>query len=153
MAVNIGAMLLVFIALVALSNGFIGWVGSIFNIQNLTLEGILGYVFAPIAFAIGVPWSEALQAGGYIGQKVILNEFVAYSFFGPEIESLSPKTVIVISFALCGFANISSIGILLGGLGGIAPNRRSEIAKLGFRAILAGMLASLLSAAVAGMLM
>ncbi|NBI28513.1 NupC/NupG family nucleoside CNT transporter [Chengkuizengella marina] len=152
LALNIGAMLLAFIALIALFNGFLGWIGGIFNFQNLTLEGILGYVFSPIAFAIGVPWEEAVQAGGYIGQKLVLNEFVAYSFFGPEIDTLSPKTGIIISFALCGFANISSIGILLGGLGGLAPNRRGEIAKLGFKAVLAGMLASLLSASIAGML-
>ncbi|MDP5274980.1 NupC/NupG family nucleoside CNT transporter [Chengkuizengella axinellae] len=152
LALNVGAMLLAFIALIALFNGFLGWIGSWFNFENLTLEGILGYVFAPIAFAIGVPWEEAVQAGGYIGQKLVLNEFVAYSFFGPEIDTLTPKTAMIISFALCGFANISSIGILLGGLGGMAPSRRGDIAKLGFKAVMAGMLASLLSASIAGML-
>ncbi|MBW9235025.1 NupC/NupG family nucleoside CNT transporter, partial [Leptospira santarosai] len=94
---------------------------------------ILGYVFSPLAFAIGVPWAEAVTAGSYIGQKFVLNEFVAYSAFAPEIANLSPKTVIVVSFALCGFANLSSMAILLGGLGALAPNRRSDIAKLDLR--------------------
>ncbi|MED3550673.1 NupC/NupG family nucleoside CNT transporter [Cytobacillus praedii] len=151
LALNIGAMLLAFIALVALINGIIGAVGGLFGIEHLTLEMILGYAFSPIAFAIGVPWNEAVQAGGYIGQKLVLNEFVAYSSFAPEISNLSPKSVIVISFALCGFANISSMAILLGGLGNLAPERRSDIAKLGIKAVIAGALASLLSAAIAGM--
>jgi CNT family concentrative nucleoside transporter len=152
LALNIGAMLLAFIALVALINGIIGFAGGLFGFENLTLETILGFVFAPLAFAVGVPWTEAVQAGGYIGQKLVLNEFVAYSAFAPEISSLSPKTVAVVSFALCGFANISSMAILLGGLGNLAPDRRNDIAKLGIRSVIAGALASLLSAAIAGML-
>ncbi|KAF0816519.1 MULTISPECIES: NupC/NupG family nucleoside CNT transporter [unclassified Cytobacillus] len=152
LALNIGAMLLAFIALVALINGLLGWVGGLFGLEGLTLEIILGYVFSPLAFAIGVPWSEAVQAGNYIGQKLILNEFVAYSAFAPDIPTLSDKTVAIISFALCGFANISSLGILLGGLGGLAPNRRQDIARLGLKAVAAGALASLLSASIAGML-
>jgi concentrative nucleoside transporter, CNT family len=153
LALNIGAMLLAFIALVAMINGLIGFVGGRFGVDNLSLEMILGYVFSPIAFAVGVPWSEAVQAGGYIGQKLVLNEFVAYSSFAPEIGNLSEKTSAIISFALCGFANISSMAILLGGLGNLAPDRRSDIAKLGFKAVVAGALASLLSAAIAGMLL
>ncbi|WP_085992943.1 NupC/NupG family nucleoside CNT transporter [Oceanobacillus senegalensis] len=145
LALNVGAMLLAFIALIALINGVLGIFGGI------TLEQILGYVFAPIAFAVGVPWEEAIQAGSYIGQKLVLNEFVAYASFAPEIEVLSEKTVLVVSFALCGFANLSSMAILLGGLGGLAPSRRSDIARLGLKAVAAGMLASLLSASVAGM--
>ncbi len=152
LALNIGAMLLAFIALVALINGLLGWVGGLFGFGGLTLETILGYIFSPLAFAIGVPWEEALQAGNFIGQKLILNEFVAYSSFAPEIPNLSDKTVAIISFALCGFANISSLGILLGGLGGLAPNRRPDIARLGLKAVAAGALASMLSAAIAGML-
>lgn len=152
LALNIGAMPLAFIALVALINGLLGWVGGLFGLEGLTLEIILGYVFSPLAFAIGVPWSEAVQAGNYIGQKLILNEFVAYSAFAPDIPTLSDKTVAIISFALCGFANISSLGILLGGLGGLAPNRRQDIARLGLKAVAAGALASLLSASIAGML-
>lgn len=151
LALNIGAMLLAFIALIALINGLLSGIGNLFNYDGLTLEKILGFLFAPIAFAIGVPWSEAVTAGGFIGQKLILNEFVAYSSFAPQIPDLSVKTVAVISFALCGFANISSMGILLGGLGSLAPNRRSDIARMGLKAVLAGMLASLLSASIAGM--
>lgn len=151
LAVNVGAMLLAFIALIALINGILGGIGGWFGAEGLSLEGILGFIFAPLAFAIGVPWEEAVQAGSYIGQKLVLNEFVAYSSFAPEIGNLSPKTVIVVSFALCGFANLSSMAILLGGLGAMAPNRRSDIAKLGLRAVAAGMLASLLSASIAGM--
>ncbi|MDL4841218.1 NupC/NupG family nucleoside CNT transporter [Aquibacillus rhizosphaerae] len=145
LALNVGAMLLAFIALIALINGILGIFGG------LTLEGILGYIFAPIAFAVGVPWSEAVIAGSFIGQKLVLNEFVAYAAFAPEMANLSDKTNLVVSFALCGFANLSSMAILLGGLGELAPNRRGDIARLGLRAVAAGMLASLLSAAIAGM--
>ncbi|MFB1050204.1 NupC/NupG family nucleoside CNT transporter [Paraliobacillus sp. JSM ZJ581] len=145
LALNVGAMLLAFIALIALINGILGAFGG------LTLEGILGYMFSPVAFAIGVPWSEAVTAGSFIGQKLVLNEFVAYSSFASEMNTLSDKTNLIISFALCGFANLSSMAILLGGLGGLAPSRRKDIATLGLRAVAAGMLASLLSAAIAGM--
>ena len=145
LAVNVAAMLLAFISLIALVNGILGIFGGI------TLEQILGYVFSPLAFAVGVPWSEAVQAGSYIGQKLVLNEFVAYASFAPEIGVLTEKTTLVVSFALCGFANLSSMAILLGGLGGLAPSRRADIARMGLKAILAGALASLLSAAVAGM--
>ncbi|MBU9673286.1 NupC/NupG family nucleoside CNT transporter [Planococcus sp. CP5-4] len=151
LALNVGAMLLAFIALIALLNGVLGGIGGYFGAENITIQGILGYIFAPLAFAIGVPWEEAVQAGSFIGQKLVLNEFVAYTAFAPEIANLSPKTVIIVSFALCGFANFSSLAILLGGLGAMAPSRRPEIARLGMRAIAAGMLASLLSAAIAGM--
>ena len=152
LALNIGAMLLAFIALVALVNGILGLIGGLFGFGDLTLQVILGYLFSPLAFVIGVPWDEAVIAGNFIGQKIILNEFVAYSSFGPEIPNLTEKTVAIISFALCGFANISSLGILLGGLGKMAPNRRPDIAKMGIRSIIAGALASCLSAAIAGML-
>lgn len=151
LALNVGAMLLAFIALIALLNGILGFAGSILGFEHLTLEGILGFLFAPLAFVIGVPWEEAMQAGSFIGQKLVLNEFVAYTSFAPEIPDLSPKTVIVVSFALCGFANLSSLAILLGGLGGLAPDRRPDIARLGMRAVAGGALASLLSAAIAGM--
>jgi CNT family concentrative nucleoside transporter len=152
LALNVGAMLLAFIALIALMNGILGGIGSWFGFHSLSLEMILGWVFAPIAFIIGVPWTEAFQAGSYIGQKIVLNEFVAYAAFAPEMGNLTAKTNIVISFALCGFANLGSLAILLGGLGNLAPNRRSDIARLGIRSVCAGALASLLSAAVAGML-
>ena len=151
LAVNVGAMLLCFIALIALLNGILGGVMGWFGVDNVTLEGILGYVFAPLAFLIGVPWDEAVRAGSFIGQKLILNEFVAYSNFGPVIGEFSDKTAIIISFALCGFANLSSMGILIGGLGGMAPEKRSMISKLAVKSVVAGTLASLLSAAIAGM--
>ncbi|MGM0826918.1 MAG: NupC/NupG family nucleoside CNT transporter [Bacillota bacterium] len=151
LALNIGAMLLAFIALVAMINGLLGLVGGWFGMDTLSLELILGYAFAPLAFAIGVPWSEAVIAGNFIGQKLVINEFVAYSAFAPEIGNLSDKAVAIISFALCGFANLSSLGILLGGLGNLAPDRRGDIARLGLKAVIAGALASLLSAAIAGM--
>ncbi|TWI57841.1 NupC/NupG family nucleoside CNT transporter [Halalkalibacter nanhaiisediminis] len=152
LALNIGAMLIAFVALIALINGIFSFVGGFFGYEQLSLELILGFVFAPLAFLIGVPWNEAVMAGGFIGQKLVVNEFVAYLSFAPQIEELSEKAVIVISFALCGFANLSSLGILLGGLGNLAPERRSDIARLGLRAVAAGMLASLLSAAIAGMM-
>lgn len=151
LALNVGAMLLAFIALIALLNGMLGGIGGWFGAENLTIQSILGVIFSPLAFAIGVPWEEAVRAGSFIGQKLVLNEFVAYTAFAPEIAELSPKTVIVVSFALCGFANLSSLAILLGGLGAMAPSRRPDIARLGIRAVAAGMLASLLSAAIAGM--
>lgn len=151
LALNVGAMLLAFIALIALLNGMLGGISGWFGFEGLTIQAILGVIFAPLAWAIGVPWAEAVQAGSFIGQKLVLNEFVAYTAFAPEIADLSPKTVIVVSFALCGFANLSSLAILLGGLGAMAPSRRPDIARLGIRAVAAGMLASLLSAAIAGM--
>ncbi|WP_413375058.1 NupC/NupG family nucleoside CNT transporter [Alkalihalobacillus sp. 1P02AB] len=153
LALNVGAMLLAFIALIALMNGILSGIGGWFGFESLSLELILGYVFAPIAFAVGVPWNDVLQAGSFIGQKIVLNEFVAYAAFAPEMANLSAKTNIVVSFALCGFANLGSLAILIGGLGGLAPNRRKEIANFGIRAVIAGSLASLLSAAIAGMLL
>jgi concentrative nucleoside transporter, CNT family len=152
LVLNIAGMILAFVALMALVNGVIGGVGNLFGL-HLTLEGILGYLFAPIAFLIGVPLDEAVQAGSFIGQKMALNEFVAFTNLGPVIESMSPKTAMVTTFALCGFANFSVIAILLGGLGVMAPKRRSEIASLGIKALIAATLANLLSAAIAGMMM
>lgn len=152
LVINIGALLLAFIALIALTNGILGAIGRWFGMENLSLEMVLGAIFSPVAFLIGVPWSEAVTAGNFIGQKIVLNEFVAYSNFAPQMDTLSPKTVAIVTFALCGFANLGSIAIQIGGLGGMAPHRRSEIAQYGLRAMLAGTLASLLSASIAGML-
>lgn len=153
LALNVGAMLLAFIALIALLNGILGFVGGWFGFDQLSIELILSYIFAPLAFVIGVPWEEALQAGSFIGQKLVINEFVAYSNFAPIIDTLSEKAVVIISFALCGFANLSSLGILLGGLGKLAPSRRPDIARMGVKSIIAGALASCLSAAIAGMIL
>jgi concentrative nucleoside transporter, CNT family len=125
--------------------------GDLVGLQDLTFQKLLGYVFAPVAFVIGVPWSEAVTAGSFLREKLILNEFVAFTDFGPRVEELSDKTVAVVTFALCGFANFGSFAILLGGLAQIAPRRRGTVARLGVRAVLAGTLANLLNAAVAGM--
>jgi concentrative nucleoside transporter, CNT family len=151
-AVGVGALLLAFISLIFFLNTIIGAIGGIFGAESLTLEQILGYLFFPLALLIGVPWEEALQAASFIGQKFVLNEFVAYTSFAPEIANLSPKSVAMISFALCGFANLAAMAMLIGGLGGMAPSRRQDIAELGFRAIIAATLANLLSATIAGML-
>lgn len=152
-AVSVGAMLIAFISLIYLINLITGAIGGVFGLESLTLEQILGYLFSPLAFLIGIPWEEALQAGSFIGQKFVLNEFVAYTSFAPEIANLSPKAVVMISFALCGFANLSALAMLIGGLGGMAPSRRNDIAEMGLRAIIGGTLANLMSAAIAGMLL
>ncbi|EMD0831910.1 NupC/NupG family nucleoside CNT transporter [Morganella morganii] len=161
LALNVGAMLLAFIALIALINGILSGVGGWFDYPQLSLELLLGWIFSPIAFLIGVPWSEAMTAGSFIGQKVVVNEFVAYMNFGeylkPDaqviaagLQPLSDHTKAIISFALCGFANLSSVAILLGGLGGMAPNRRKDVARLGMKAVMAGTLSNLMSATIAG---
>ncbi|MFC4700374.1 NupC/NupG family nucleoside CNT transporter [Glaciecola siphonariae] len=150
LAVNVGAMLLAFIALIAMLNGILGALGGYVGLEDLTIELILGYIFQPVAWLIGVPWNEAQLAGSFIGQKVVVNEFVAYSNFVTYIDQLSPQTQAIVTFALCGFANLSSIAILMGGIGAIAPNRRKDIARLGLKAVLAATLANLMSAALAG---
>ena len=151
LAVNVGAMLLAFIALIALLNTLLGGSASLLGFEGITIEWLLGYLFAPIAFIIGVPSSEMLQAGSFIGQKIVVNEFFAYVNFVEIKDSLSVPTQAIITFALCGFANLSSIAILLGGIGSMAPNRRSDIAKLGLKAMIAATLANLMSAAIAGL--
>lgn len=156
LALIIGAMLIAFIGLIALVNGILGGIGGVFGMPELTLEFILGYIFSPLAFLIGVPWEEAMVAGSFIGQKLIINEFVAYLNFAPYLADtadlvLSDKTKAIISFALCGFANLASVAILLGGLGTIAPKRRHFIASMGLRAVAAGSLSNLMSATIAGL--
>jgi concentrative nucleoside transporter, CNT family len=152
LAATIGAMLLAFISLIALLNLVLGGIGGWFGADDLSIEQVLGWVFAPVMSVIGVPWEEAVQSGSFVGQKVVVNEFVAFSNLSPVLDELSPKTAAITTFALTGFANIGSLGILLGGLGGIAPERRPDIASLGLRAILAATLANLMSAAIAGVL-
>ena len=149
-ALAVGAMLVAFIALMAMVNGLLGALGGLFGYPELTLELILGRVFQPLAWLLGVPWGEAEAAGSFIGQKLVLNEFVAYLSFTEQRAAFAPLTQAIITFALCGFANFSSIAILLGGLGSVAPNRREDIARFGFRALLAATLANLMSAALAG---
>jgi len=151
LALNVGAMLLAFVAMIGLLNGLLGGIGGWFGVEDLTLQGILGMVFAPIAFAIGVPWTEALQAGSLIGQKIVVTEFYAYISFVDIKDTLSPHTQVIVTFALCGFANFTSIAILLGGLGSIVPSRRKDVARLGLRAVIGGTLANLMSAALAGL--
>ena len=150
LALNVGAMLLAFVGLIALVNGAIGGVAGWFGIEGLTLQVIFGYVFQPLAFILGVSWDEARLAGSFIGQKLVINEFVAYLDFVQVKEQLSAHTQVIVTIALCGFANFSSIAILLGGLGGMAPSRRADIAQLGLKALLAATLANLMSAAIAG---
>ncbi|WP_188735174.1 NupC/NupG family nucleoside CNT transporter [Oceanobacillus neutriphilus] len=150
-ALNVGAMLAAFISLIALVNLLVGGVGSLFGYDKLSIELIFGYIFSPLAFIMGIPMNEALVAGSLLGQKVIINEMVAYVAFIPEMASLSDKTNMIVSFALCGFANIGSTAILIGTIGGMAPNKRSTVAKFAIRAVIAGTLANLLSASIAGM--
>jgi CNT family concentrative nucleoside transporter len=150
LALNVGAMLLAFIALIALMNVILGSVGGWVGLHGITLEGILGWLFSPVAFLIGVPWEEASAAGGLIGQKLVLNEFVAFVNLVAGEPGFSQRTGAIVTFALCGFANFSSIAILIGGIGGMAPERRSDVARLGVRAVVAASLANLMSAAIAG---
>lgn len=162
LALNVGAMLLAFIGLIALINGMLGGIGGWFGYPDITLEMILGYLFAPFAFLIGVPWEEAVVAGSFIGQKIVVNEFVAYlnftQYLGDNAQvvaatgvEMTEKTKAIISFSLCGFANLSSVAILLGGLGGLAPSRRPEIARFGVKAVVAGTLSNLMAATIAGL--
>lgn len=151
LALNVGAMLLAFIGLIALVNLMLGGVGSWFGRDGLSLEQILGWVFAPVAWIIGVPWMDSTQGGSLIGQKLVLNEFVAYVQYAGWRETMSPRAQAVCAVALCGFANLSSIAILLGGLGSMAPSRRSEIARLGLKAVAAATFSNLTSAAIVGM--
>lgn len=150
LAVNVGAMLLAFIALIALLNGLLGYLGGLIGYSELSIQMILGYLFMPVAWLIGIPFDEAFLAGSFIGQKIVVNEFVAYLDFVNYADSLSAQTQAIVTFALCGFANLSSIAILLGGIGALAPTRRQEIAKLGLKAVFAATLANLMSAALAG---
>lgn len=156
LALNVGAMLIAFVALIALINGILGGIGGWFGYGELTLQSIFGWIFKPLAYLIGVSWQESGIAGEMIGMKLAVNEFVGYLEFAKYLQPdtavvLSEKTKAIITFALCGFANFSSIAILIGGLGGIAPNRRGDIARLGLRAVVAGTLANLMNATIAGL--
>jgi CNT family concentrative nucleoside transporter len=151
LALNVGAMLLAFIGLIALFNLMLGGIGGWFGRDGLSLQWILGHVFSPIAWLAGVPASEIQLGGSLIGQKIVLNEFVAYVELAGVQDTMSEKARAISTVALCGFANLSSIAILLGGLGGMAPNRRQEIAQLGIKAVAAATLANLTSAAIAGL--
>jgi CNT family concentrative nucleoside transporter len=154
LAVAVGAMVLAFVALVALANGILGGIGHWFGIENLSFERLVGYVFAPVMYLIGVPWSEAGTAGGLFGTKIVLNEFVAFIELGKiGAAGLSERSRAIVTFALCGFANFGSIAIQMAVIGGLAPGQRPVVAKLGLRAVLAGSLANLMSAALAGLML
>lgn len=157
LALNVGGLLLAFIALIALIDYPLGWIGQItgFDVmagRELSLSSILGYVLAPMAWVIGVPWQDAVVVGGLIGEKVVTNEFIAYVHLNEIKETLSPKAVLISTYALCGFANFSSIAIQIGGIGGLAPDRRSDLARLGLLAVLGGTLATMMTATIAGVL-
>ncbi len=154
LAVAVGAMVLAFVALVALANGLLSGIGGWFGVEGLTFQRLVGYFFAPIMYLIGVPWNEAGIAGGLFGTKVVLNEFVAFIELGAlQAGLLSDRSRAIVTFALCGFANFSSIAIQMAVTGGLAPNQRPMIAKLGIKALVAGSLANLMSAALAGLLL
>jgi CNT family concentrative nucleoside transporter len=154
LAVAVGAMVLAFVALVALANGVLGWAGGLFGYPALSFQGVLGTLFAPVMYLLGIPWQEAQHAGGLFGTKIVLNEFVAFidlGKMGPDV--LSDRSRAIVTVALCGFANFSSIAIQMAVTGGLAPNQRPVIARLGLRALAAGSLANLMSAALAGLFM
>jgi CNT family concentrative nucleoside transporter len=156
LALNVGAMLLAFIALVALLNGVIGWAGGLAGWENLSLELILGWALAPLAWVMGVPWHDSVEIGSLLGIKTVINEFVAYLQLADSLQRgapLDPRSVVIATYALCGFANFSSIAIQIGGIGGIAPQRRSDLSRIGLRAMIGGTLASFMTATVAGALL
>jgi len=153
LAVNVGAMLLAFIALIAMLNGLLGWSAGLFGYPELTLEIISGWLFAPVAFIIGVPWDDCVNFGTLLGKKIILNEFVAYLDLKDMIANkvMSERAITMATYALCGFANFSSIAIQVGGIGTLAPERRGDLAKLGLKCLAGGMMAGLMTASIAGL--
>jgi CNT family concentrative nucleoside transporter len=159
LALNVGAMLLAFVALLAMFNGLFGWISDLTGLSQvigsqLTIEMLLGWLIAPVAWVVGVPWQDATNMGSLLGTKIVLNEFVAYLKLAEEVAAanIGPKTIAMATFALCGFANFSSIAIQIGGIGGLAPSRKSDLAKFGLKAVFAGTLANLMTATIAGML-
>ncbi len=155
LAAYVGTMLVAFVALIALSNDVLASLGGLAGVPDLTLQKILGWLLAPFAWLMGIPWEDARSVGSMLGMKTILNEFFAYQELGRAIQAgeISERAAIVASYALCGFANLGSLAILLGGIGGIAPERRQDVARLGMRAILAGTLATMMTGCMAGMLL
>ncbi|MCB1197537.1 MAG: NupC/NupG family nucleoside CNT transporter [Deltaproteobacteria bacterium] len=152
LALNVVAMLIAFIALIALINGLFSWVGGIVGHPEFSFELVMGYLFAPVAFLLGIPWNESLIVGNLIGKKLVLNEFVAYLDLKEVMGSLSERSVIISTYALCGFANFSSIAIQVGGIGALVPERRKDLARLGIKSLIAGTLACLMTAAIASIL-
>src|SRR6266508_2152472 len=152
LVLNISAMLIAFVALIAMLNGFLGWVGHFWGNPTFSLQEICGYVLGPLAFILGVPRQDTAIVGNLIANKTVINEFFAFSMMKDVVGQLSEKGKLIATFALCGFANFSSIGIQIGGIGGLAPTRKSDLARLGFRALLAGSLVSFMTAAMAGLI-
>jgi len=150
LAINIGGMLIAFVALIHLADMGLGWAGGFFGWPSASFESLLGFLLAPLAFILGVPWHDAPKIGGLLGVKTVLNEFIAFGMLAQAKETLDPRSIVIASYALCGFANFGSLAIQIGGLGGIAPERRSDVARDALRALLAGSLASFLTAAIAG---
>ena len=153
LALNVGALLIAFVALIYLLDGLLGALGGLVGLPGLSFGGLLGLALAPVAFLLGVPWADAPAIGEMLGVKTVLNEFIAYQMLADARGALSPRSVVIASYALCGFANFGSLAILLGGLGGIAPSRRPDIARDGLRAILAGTLATFGTGAIAGLIL
>jgi CNT family concentrative nucleoside transporter len=155
LALNVGGMLIAFLALIAMCNGILGWVHTLPLMSWLpgSLQGIFGVVFAPVAWVMGVPWKDASSIGNLLGTRLVTNEFVAFVELGKIKATLDPKSFIIATYALCGFANFSSIAIQIGGIGGLAPSRKSDLARLGLRAVAAGSMANFMSACIAGMLL
>jgi CNT family concentrative nucleoside transporter len=153
MALNIGAMLIAFLALIALVDGIFGGIHNHIAWFPETIERVFGYIFAPIAWVIGIPKHDCTAVGNLLGTRMVLNELVAFTKLGPMKTTLDPRSFTIATFALCGFANFSSIGIQIGGIGALAPNRKGDLARLGIRAMLAGTMANLMSASIAGMLL
>ena len=152
LALNVGAMLIVFLALLALLNAMMGWVHMHIGWFPYNLQEVLGWIFAPVAWLIGIPWHDAAQIGNLLGTRMVLNEFVAFAQLGTMKGALDPRSFTIATFALCGFANFSSIGIQIGGIGALAPEQRQQLAKFGIRAMLAGTMANLMSASIVGIL-
>jgi concentrative nucleoside transporter, CNT family len=154
LALNVGAMLLAFIAMIAMLNGLLGWVGGLVGFEQLSFEFLMSYIFAPFAFLMGVPWDDCLQVGVMLGKKIVVNEFVAYLDLQAAIAAgnISERAITITTYALCGFANFSSIAIQLGGIGGLAPSRRQDLAKLGVKALIGGTLACFMTACIAGLM-
>jgi CNT family concentrative nucleoside transporter len=153
LAANIGAMLVAFVALIALFNGLVGWLFGLVGIDGITLQLILGKIFQPLMYLLSVPWAEAEAVGALFGEKLILNEFVAFSHLNEYLAGMSPRAIAIATFSLCGFANLSSIAILLGGLGVLVPEKRELIGQFGIKCVLAASLSNLMSAALAGLML
>jgi CNT family concentrative nucleoside transporter len=152
LVLNISAMLIAFVALIAMLNGFLGWLGSFWGNPHFELQTVFGWVLAPLAFVLGAPKQDITTVGNLIANKTVINEFFAFSMMKDVVGQLSEKGKLIATFALCGFANFSSIGIQIGGIGGLAPSRKSDLARLGFRALLAGSLVSFMTASIAGLI-